>query len=541
MISFPANTALEASAERCSRSARYIGTAIAVAAGFLLLGWVVTSDTMGARTWPFPAALILLTGCALYLFAHKPAIMMRCWFVGPFAVILALIGLQNAIAFILLKTTGSTKPTIETLFSPTDSPVSMSPFTGLTFFLAGVALLILAREPGPRLRTVANYCALLLGLLNFAIFLPHMQGDHWLEWYIYPTMAWTTSVIGMALATALVCAAGPTAWPLGPLCGPSNRARLLCAFLPGLLAITLLAAVLRTLVVRPIYFALGGSINVKGDWRRDIVTGVGVLFVVLTMAIVWFIVTRIARMFAAELDHAEAERAKALEAEHQARDAAEEANRAKSQFLASMSHELRTPLNAIIGYSEMLVEEAEDAGQEGFVPDLNKIHSAGKHLLSLINDILDLSKIEAGKVELCLETFDLRGLIDDAVTTIRPVVEKKGNALRIDCADGLGTVHADMIRVRQILFNLLSNAGKFTEQGTVTLAVTRGTDRGRGLDHVSRLGYRHRHDAGTDAKALPGVFAGRRLDDAQIRRHRAGFGDQLEARPDDGWHHRRRE
>ncbi len=156
-----------------------------------------------------------------------------------------------------------------------------------------------------------------------------------------------------------------------------------------------------------------------------------------------------------------------------ARSEAEAANSAKSQFLASMSHELRTPLNAIIGYSEMLQEDAEDAGQDAFVPDLKKIHRAGKHLLSLINDVLDLSKIEAGKMDLYLETFEIRSMVDDVATTIAPLIEKNGNRLTIECPDTIGGMHSDLTRIRQVLLNLLSNASKFTDQGEIGIEVER--------------------------------------------------------------------
>jgi signal transduction histidine kinase/CheY-like chemotaxis protein len=177
------------------------------------------------------------------------------------------------------------------------------------------------------------------------------------------------------------------------------------------------------------------------------------------------------------------------EAEH-AREAAEAANRTKSQFLANMSHELRTPLNAIIGYSEMLQEQAEDEELDAFVPDLQKINAAGKHLLALINDILDLSKIEAGRMELFLETFSLPELLRDAVTTVGPLVEKNGNRLVIEGIEASGSMHADLTRVRQCLFNLLSNAAKFTDHGTITLTVAQErvdsgltADEGRQMEH----------------------------------------------------------
>ena len=159
-----------------------------------------------------------------------------------------------------------------------------------------------------------------------------------------------------------------------------------------------------------------------------------------------------------------------------ARDEALQANRAKSDFLASMSHELRTPLNAIIGYSEMLQEEAEDLGQERFLPDLVKIREAGKHLFSLINDVLDLSKIEAGKMDLLVEDFEVADLIDQVHSVIEPLIAKNANVLEVTCPSGLGTMRSDQTKLRQSLLNLLSNAAKFTEGGRITLAARRMTD-----------------------------------------------------------------
>jgi len=158
-----------------------------------------------------------------------------------------------------------------------------------------------------------------------------------------------------------------------------------------------------------------------------------------------------------------------------AKEAAEAANVAKSKFLANMSHELRTPLNAIIGYSEMLQEEAEELEQETFSSDLQKIRGAGRHLLGLINDILDLSKIEAGRVELLVEPFSVADLINEVTDTAQPLMEKRDNTLEVVSDGELGEMEGDLVKVRQVLFNLLSNAAKFTEHGNITLETSRET------------------------------------------------------------------
>ncbi len=156
-----------------------------------------------------------------------------------------------------------------------------------------------------------------------------------------------------------------------------------------------------------------------------------------------------------------------------AKEAAEEANRAKSAFLANMSHELRTPLSAVIGYSEMLEEEAEENGEAAMLADLGRIKSNAKHLLSLINDVLDLSKVEANKMDLFLEDTELSGFLQEAAGTVEGLVRRKGNVLVLDFADGLGAIRTDVVKLRQCLFNLLSNAAKFTEAGRITLRVRR--------------------------------------------------------------------
>jgi len=167
-----------------------------------------------------------------------------------------------------------------------------------------------------------------------------------------------------------------------------------------------------------------------------------------------------------------------------ARDEALAASRAKSEFLANMSHELRTPLNAVVGYSELLTEDVEEAGQERFLPDLERIHTSGKHLLALVSDILDLSKIESHKMELHLEHFALATLIDEIASTIRPLAESNKNALKFSVEGDL-SLYADMTKTRQALLNLLSNACKFTEAGRVELEVFR-----QGAGEEERIAFR---------------------------------------------------
>jgi signal transduction histidine kinase len=188
-------------------------------------------------------------------------------------------------------------------------------------------------------------------------------------------------------------------------------------------------------------------------------------------------------------------------AAEQAKESAMQASLAKSAFLANMSHELRTPLNAIIGYSEMLTEEAEELGNEQFTQDLHRIQTAAKHLLGLINSVLDLSKIEAGKMALFLETLDVEQLANEVVSTAAPLVHNKGNELVLAVEPDIGTLKSDATKLRQILLNLLSNASKFTEKGTITLAIRRDPWRPQWLEMIVRD-----TGIGMDNEALARVF-----------------------------------
>ena len=216
---------------------------------------------------------------------------------------------------------------------------------------------------------------------------------------------------------------------------------------------------------------------------------------------VWNTGTVAIRSDITELKRTEIQLFKAMDEAQKARAAAEAASLAKSAFLANMSHELRTPMNAIIGYSEMLLEDAQESGHAHYVPDLEKIRSAGKHLLSLINEILDLSKIEAGKMELYLEEIDLRAVVQEVESTIKPLVRQNGNEFVVDYGASGVSIWADLTKLRQALFNLLSNAGKFTRDGRIELSVDsdcldgrdwilfRVTDTGIGMteDQVGRV------------------------------------------------------
>ena len=196
----------------------------------------------------------------------------------------------------------------------------------------------------------------------------------------------------------------------------------------------------------------------------NIITGAQVPYL-LVMPFVYGVFVKRSNEYRDRIDYVKTEELKIL------REQAQNASKAKSDFLAKMSHELRTPLNAIIGYSEMLMEEAEDDELETYAEDLEKIHSSGEHLLTLINDILDLSKIEAGKMDLHIEEFEFEKHLTQIEATGKPLVEKNGNQFILDNNVSIKKLRNDQTKLRQILFNMLSNAAKFTKKGAVTLRI----------------------------------------------------------------------
>ena len=201
----------------------------------------------------------------------------------------------------------------------------------------------------------------------------------------------------------------------------------------------------------------------------------------------------------------------------------------KSIFLAKMSHELRTPLNAVIGFSEILLESVDlDGKNEHKRVDLERINAAGKHLLSLVTDVLDLSKIESNLVELKIEQFDLNEMVRDIVANVEPMVAENGNKLVVKCSSNLGIVSTDQTKLRQAALNLMSNAAKFTQDGTITLSVQRRKSHGRRLDRDPGAGHRNWHRAIGHRTPVPELRPGYAFDIEQIWRNRPRSGAEPE-------------
>jgi two-component system sensor kinase len=256
---------------------------------------------------------------------------------------------------------------------------------------------------------------------------------------------------------------------------------ILIAVATGILVVRGIAAPLASLSGTATRIANGDLGLVAKIERDDEIGALAKAFNSMTAQLRWLI---------GNLEHRVSELKQTQQELYWAKEAAVSANHAKSAFLANMSHELRTPLNAIIGYTEMLQEEADEIGEQQLSADLHKIDTAAKHLRDLISDILDLSKIEAGRIELSLEEFALSDLIEEVVPTVQGLVDENANRLVVQCDDTITTMYADMLRVRQVLLNLLSNAAKFTQQGVITLSIDR------------EQGYPTRGPNGT---TLPGV------------------------------------
>jgi len=374
----------------------------------------------------------------------------------------------------------------------TSNPGRMAPNTAICFALVGLGIALDLRSRSPSTRSLVK---VILGSLAFGLAIVALSGyltrlETAYGWGNLTRMAVHTSVGFVLLSIGLLS----YVWYRDVKGEPS-----LPRWMPVPIAVAILTA---TLVFWQALTAEGARIRAQYAELTALTNLAAVMLIVgallaVAMALAAFLAQRSAhrareialanvalqeevhtrheaeRALQEHRDHLEvvvAERTRELD---QARQDAETANRAKSTFLANMSHELRTPLNAIIGYSEMVAEELEDDELDSYIPDLTKINASGKHLLSLINDILDLSKIEAGRMDLYLERFDVAQMLDEATATITPLVQKKKNRLITDFEPDLGTMRADLTKVRQILFNLMSNAAKFTENGTITLSARR--------------------------------------------------------------------
>jgi len=382
-----------------------------------------------------------------------------------------------------------------------DTP--MSPLTAGTFLLIGLALLLLDGKSSVARKRVA--AALVCGviMLCLTVLIGYAHRVEVVRTFLGTPMALWTATAFAILGVGLAAANGPDYFPLRPFAGPSTRALMLRTILPVVFLMLVVRLVVELFLRTVLWGDYLGQVLAQADleaYRQQRAAVIAVVDLLMLLLVGWA-VSYVAQIIGGKIDAAENARNRAMEEAkksrdavevvnvdlrkawqglrkanqelHAARGAADASNRAKSQFLANMSHELRTPLNAVIGYTELLQDVAKEDGHADLLPDLGKIHASGRHLLTVINDILDLSRIEAGKVTLVPETVNLSAFIGGVATTIRPLVEKNGNAFHVRGPDGAGVLYADATRVRQCLYNLLSNAGKFTSKGEVLLEVER--------------------------------------------------------------------
>jgi signal transduction histidine kinase/CheY-like chemotaxis protein len=479
-------------AARCRRAALVCGLITIGLAGLSLLGWATNQLILAGQIGPdhvpmAPATAVafLLAGVALLAQVLAPS--------GRWSRHLTAVGSLLLAVRSLAELFGIARQNLrdleEMLFGSLGTvgagvPIGqMSPFTAVNFLLISFALPFLFLDSARYLRRGAVAGILAIIAVNLLALLAYVQGASLTFLGFIPSAANTVTGF-LALSIGLIAAFGPDHFPLRLVVGPSTQALLCRAFLLVPVLVVLLSEVLRSQLLW-IFPRLRGHFPRMQEFTEESVVkfeqdlidfnlGIGgALTVLISGILVSLFISHVAKVLGGRIDRAESDLRHALEELERARDAAEESSRAKGQFLATMSHELRNPLNAVIGYCELLQEEAQDQGLHTFLPDLARINIAAKHLLALINDILDLSKFEAGKIDLYPESFDVRGPISEVATTIQPLVEKNGNTLQIYGIDHLGRMHTDVTRLRQCLLNLLSNAAKFTQKGVITLQVTR--------------------------------------------------------------------
>jgi signal transduction histidine kinase/CheY-like chemotaxis protein len=464
---------------------RIANTSLVAAIGISLLalvGWMTGMQILASfhpapnvvPMAPLTSAFFLLTAAAiaLHVWGKRQAPRVVPWVVVAIAVFVAGFGTYKLVMFaqgnLGFELALAERAEIEKTTEAVPKGV-MSPLTALSFFFSALGTVFLAFPSRTWTKRATALCAMIVVFLNVWVLLRYLESTSRVlqGWWEIP-VAISTALGFLSVGLALITIEGPSHILIRPFTGNSARALLLRSFLPATLFVTFFP-----FLISSVFAPLTGDNSVDLDIRSGFSTGWLIVSGIVTILVISWVSQRIGR----RIDQAEAETEQAIEELREARDAAKASDRAKSEFLANMSHELRTPLNSVIGYSEMLREEAEENELHQFIPDLKQIHASGQHLLALINDILDLSKIEAGEMGLRKQTFALDEFLNSVLTSVRPNVERNRNELKLSANGQLGEVTTDPMRLRQCLLNLLSNAGKFTEDGTVTLQVHRESRR----------------------------------------------------------------